>query len=118
VPDGIAVARVHDEAGRLVDHDQVFVFEHDVSAMSSAALSRPGRRSTGRAFGELDALAAIDLALGLGRTRRRPDQPCLSQPCRRLRECSGNSRASVASSRQPAHSAGTSRAADGLGHRL
>jgi hypothetical protein len=80
---GIAVARMHHQAGRLVDHDQRFVLEHDGErdVFGRDRRSRPAKPAAAcerhRCRGEFDALAAINLALGLDFSAVEADQALL-----------------------------------------
>ena len=67
-PVGIAGARMHDHAGRLVEHDQMLVLEPDIQGDRLGL--RDGRQSLGDNDGE--SLARFDPMGGVGYGPRRP----------------------------------------------
>ena len=93
-PRGAARARVHDEPGRLVDHQQVRVLVHDGERDVLGPRARPPRarapppRPAGRRAGAREAAA--------GRAVERAPRPPSISACRRARLRSGSGAASQA----------------------
>jgi hypothetical protein len=89
----VAAARMHNQPGRLVEHDQRLVLVTILSAMSSG--SAEDCLFIGR-FGNVRWFAAPELVLRFAdRLTRHGTRPSRIQFCRRLRECCGHSRAST-----------------------
>ncbi len=103
----VAAAGVDHQTGRLVDHDQMLILEHDIERYRFRHVGQVGCAGNGR---HRDRLAAHEFVLGIEDSTRRLKQltrPSRIQSCKRLRECSGIILASAASKRRPAKSIGT-----------